>query len=193
MIGTASVRASAIRGAALELFVAQGYEATSMSEIGARVGIRGPSLYKHVASKQELLVAIMTDTMDSLLAEHRSAVAGTDDPTERLRRAVEAHIRYHARHRMEAFVGNREIRSLTEPNLSEVLCRRAEYEQMFRILIADGVAAGRFRVASERIASYAILELGMGVAVWFREDGEFSENEIVWQYVDFALRLVGAA
>jgi hypothetical protein len=32
----------------------------------------------------------------------------------------------------------------------------------------------------------------MGLAVWFREDGELSENEIVWQYVDFALRLVGA-
>ncbi|MER7455101.1 TetR/AcrR family transcriptional regulator [Nocardia beijingensis] len=193
MNGTVTVRADAIRRAALELFVAQGYEATTMSDIGARVGIRGPSLYKHVTSKQELLADIMVGTMDALLTEHRRAVSGTGDPTERLRRAVEAHVRYHARHRWEAFAGNREIRSLTEPHVSAVLSRRSEYEHNFRSLIAEGVAAGRFQVASEKIASYAILDLGMGVASWYRDGGEFSENEIVWQYVDFALRLVGAA
>lgn len=192
MTVTATARTASIRRAALELFVAQGYEATTMADIGARVGIRGPSLYKHVTSKQELLADIMIGTMDALLTEHQRAVSGTGDPTERLRRAVEAHVRYHARHRLEAFAGNREIRSLAEPHRSAVLARRAEYERHFRSLITEGVAAGRFQVTSERIASYAILDLGMGVATWFREDGEFSENEIVWQYVDFALRLVGA-
>jgi hypothetical protein len=27
---------------------------------------------------------------------------------------------------------------------------------------------------------------------WYRADGELSENEIAWQYTEFALRLVGA-
>jgi AcrR family transcriptional regulator len=182
---------SEIRTAALELFTRRGYEATTMADLGAEVGIRGPSLYKHVASKQDVLVDIMTTTMDALLAAHRAAVASTADPTERLRRAVEAHVRYHARHRRDAFVGNREIRSLVEPHRSTVLARRADYELGFRTLITDGVAAGRFHVASPRLASYAILDLGMGVATWFR-DGEFDENEVAWQQTEFALRLVGA-
>lgn len=184
-------RMSEIRAAALELFTRRGYEATTMTDLGAEVGIRGPSLYKHVASKQDVLVDIMTTTMDALLAAHQAAVAGTADPTERLRRAVEAHVRYHARHRREAFVGNREIRSLIEPHRSAVLARRAEYELGFRSLIADGVAAGRLHVASPQLASYAILDLGMGVATWFR-DGQFDENEVAWQQTEFALRLVGA-
>ncbi|MDT7709062.1 MAG: hypothetical protein QOG20_4669 [Pseudonocardiales bacterium] len=190
-MSTQTARMSEIRTAALELFTRRGYEATTMSDLGAEVGIRGPSLYKHVASKQDVLVDIMTTTMDALLAAHRAAVSSTTDPTERLRRAVEAHVRYHARHRREAFVGNREIRSLIEPHRSAVLARRAGYEQSFRSLITDGVAAGRFHVASPRLASYAILDLGMGVATWFRE-GEFDENEVAWQQTDFALRLVGA-
>jgi AcrR family transcriptional regulator len=190
-VSTQTARMSEIRTAALELFTRRGYEATTMSDLGAEVGIRGPSLYKHVASKQDVLVDIMTTTMDALLAAHRAAVSSTTDPTERLRRAVEAHVRYHARHRREAFVGNREIRSLIEPHRSAVLARRAGYEQSFRSLITDGVAAGRFHVASPRLASYAILDLGMGVATWFRE-GEFDENEVAWQQTDFALRLVGA-
>jgi AcrR family transcriptional regulator len=192
MSGKGSARSEEIRRAALELFTRQGYEATTMTDIGNRVGIRGPSLYKHVTSKQELLVQIMAGTMAALLTEHDRAIAGTDDPTERLRRAVEAHVRYHARHRLEAFVGNREIRSLEEPHRDSILAQRAKYEARFRKLITDGAAVGKFHVASPRLASYAILDLGMGLAVWFREDGELSENEIVWQYVDFALRLVGA-
>ncbi|MBX6388730.1 MAG: TetR family transcriptional regulator [Frankia sp.] len=176
----------------MELFTRRGYEATTMADIGAAVGIRGPSLYKHVASKQDLLAEIMTATMEELLAAHRVAVASSDDPTERLRRAVEAHVRYHARHRLEAFVGNREIRSLVEPHRGRVLALRARYESCFRELISAGIAAGRFHVASARLASYALLDLGMGVAVWFREDGELSEDEVVWQYSEFALRLVGA-
>jgi AcrR family transcriptional regulator len=184
---------SEIRAATLELFTHRGYQATTMADIGALVGIRGPSLYKHVGSKQELLVQIMAGTMDALLTEHARAISGTDDPAERLRRAVDAHVRYHARNRLEAFVGNREIRSLVEPHRSAILSRRAEYELKFRTLIDDGLAAGRFRVASARLASYAILDLGIGVATWFREDGELSENEVAWQYTEFALRLVGAA
>ncbi|MHA6627244.1 TetR/AcrR family transcriptional regulator [Pseudonocardia sichuanensis] len=192
MTTATTARTAEIRAAALELFTRLGYEATTMADIGAAVGVRGPSLYKHVASKQDLLVQIMTGTMDALLDAHRAAVATTTDPVERLRRAVDAHVRYHARHRMEAFVGTREIRSLVEPHRAAVLARRADYEAGFRSLITDGVEAGRFTVASPRLASYAILDLGMGVAVWFREDGELGENAVAWQYTEFALRLLGA-
>lgn len=187
-----SSRSAEIRAAALELFTRLGYEATTMADIGAEVGLRGPSLYKHVASKQDVLVSIMIGTMDALLAGFASAVATTTDPVERLRRATDAHVRYHARHRLEAFVGNREIRSLVEPHRSAVLARRDQYERGFRDLITAGVAAGRFSVASPRLASYAVCDLGIGVANWYRPDGEHSENEVAWQYTEFALRMVRA-
>ncbi|WP_307179100.1 TetR/AcrR family transcriptional regulator [Streptomyces africanus] len=91
-----------IRNAALVLFAERGYAATTMADIGEAVGMRGPSLYKHVGSKQELLTQIMTGTMDDLLRNHRAAVAGCEDVVERLRLAAEAHVRCHARHRLEA-------------------------------------------------------------------------------------------
>ncbi|MGV0067531.1 TetR/AcrR family transcriptional regulator [Mycobacterium colombiense] len=185
-------RLDEIRAAALELFTIHGYEATTMADIGQAVGMRGPSLYKHVGSKQDLLAHIMVETMRTLLTLHRSAVSSAVDVTERLRRATEAHVRFHARHRLEAFVGNREIRSLIEPNRSEVLALRVEYETCFRQLIEAGIDDGRFQVASTQLASFAILDLGMGVAAWYRPDGEVSEDALVWQYSDFALRLVGA-
>ena len=181
-----------IRDAALELFASKGYQATTMADIGAAAGMRGPSLYKHVESKQDLLARIMVTTMEELLAAHRAAVSTTRNPVECLRRATEAHIRYHARNRLEAFVGNREIRSLVEPHRNQVLKLRADYETCFRRLVQAGADAGVFTVTSARLASYAILDLGIGVSAWYRETGEYSEDALVWQYSEFALRLAGA-
>jgi AcrR family transcriptional regulator len=48
-----------IRAAALELFVRQGYEVTSLREIADRVGITKASLYYHYPSKQALLTSIV--------------------------------------------------------------------------------------------------------------------------------------
>ena len=187
-----ATRTSQINEAALGLFAQHGYRATTMADIGARIGIRGPSLYKHVGSKQEILVAIMAGTMTALLANHQAATAGCEDVTERLRRAAEAHVRFHVRHRLEAYVGTREIRSLEEPNRQAVVRLRASYEGAFRGLIDAGCQAGRFRVSSVKLASYAILDLGMGTSVWYSDEGDLSEDQVVYQYGEFALRLVSA-
>jgi hypothetical protein len=32
----------------------------------------------------------------------------------------------------------------------------------------------------------------MGFSAWYRETGEHSEDTVVWQYGEFALRLAGA-
>jgi hypothetical protein len=72
-----------------------------------------------------------------------------------------------------------------------VLALRAEYEAGFRAIVDAGVKEGCFTVTSPRLVSYAVLDLGMGVAAWYREDGELTEDTIVWQYGDFALRLAG--
>ncbi|MFB7755494.1 TetR/AcrR family transcriptional regulator, partial [Streptomyces sp. NPDC056121] len=156
----AADRRAGIREAALTLFAAQGYRSTTMTDIGAAVGVRGPSLYKHVASKQELLAEIMTGTMEQLIADNAAAVAGAGDVREQLRRSVEAHIRYHARHRLEAFVGNREIGSLEQPDQDRVLAGRCEYVRRLREVIERGVAVGAFRVQSAWIDAFSMLVLG---------------------------------
>lgn len=185
-------RGQEVLEAGLALFAERGYHGTTVRDIARAVGIRAPGLYSHIESKQDLLKAIMDATMERLIADHHAAISTTNDVAEALRRATEAHVRYHCRHRQEALVGNRELASLDEPTRGTILALRDDYEQGFRALIARGIAEGRFDVGSPRLASYSILEMGIGVAVWYRDDGEFSEAQIAYQYADFALRLVGA-
>jgi AcrR family transcriptional regulator len=187
-----SPRQRQVRAAALELFAAYGYRITTIDEIGERVGIKGPSVYKHFRSKQELLVDIMVESMDVLLAAQRQAIRSSTDVREQLRRVVGAHVRHHAEHPREAFVGNREISSLEEPYRSDVLRKRQEYDHRLRRLIQKGVRDGVFDAASPRLVAYGILDMGIGVSAWYRPDGPVSADELVAFYIDLALRMVGS-
>ena len=64
---------------------------------------------------------------------------------------------------------------------------------MFVALIERGVEEGVFSTRSPLLSAYAILQMGIGVSMWYRPDGPLSEDEIVFQYGDMALRLVGAS
>lgn len=183
-------RRSEIRGAALELFATIGYRATTMADLGAAVGMRAPSLYKHVDSKHELLDDIMTGMMEELLRRQRAALGTGGDVRERLRRITAVHVQYHAEHRYEAFVGHREIDSLEEPTRSRILDLRREYETAFRRLVREGVQLGEFTTASDRLSSYAILDMGIGVSAWYNPAGPVSPPELAATYADFALQML---
>jgi len=184
-------RRDRIRVAALELFATNGYQATTMADIGRHAGIRGPSIYRHYDSKQQLLAEIVFATMNRLIADHDDAVTDIEDPSTRLRRATEAHVRYHVHHHHEASVGNHEIRAVDQPDRDQLLDLRSRYENRFRTIIDDGIRQGDFRVESARLTSYAILDMGIGISRWYRADGPHSEDEIVDLYGDMALRLCG--
>ena len=163
-----------------------------MADIGGALGIRGPSLYKHVSSKQDVLARIMIDMLNALIHDQQAALAAANDPALRLRRIVEAHVRYHATHRHEAFVGNREMSSLEPRYRRRVRALRGAYERAFRAVIDEGCQSGQFTVGSARLASFAIVDMGIGVAAWFRVGGEHSADDIAYAYADHALRIVGA-
>lgn len=185
-------RATAVRDAALTLFAERGYRGTTMRVIAEAVGLQAPALYNHVASKQQLLEEIMVATIQRLIEDFEEAVSTTDDPAEQLRRGVESHVRYHARHRFEAFVGNRELFNLAEPARGQQVELRSTYERGFRGVIERGCETGQFDVNSSRLATYAILEMGIGVSVWFRPDGPLTESAVALRYGEFALRMVSA-
>jgi AcrR family transcriptional regulator len=66
-----------IRGAALRLFVEQGYDATTLAQVGASVGYSKSAMLYHFASKEALLAAALVDPVQRL-REHVATTADTD-------------------------------------------------------------------------------------------------------------------
>jgi AcrR family transcriptional regulator len=78
-------RSDDIVSVATLLFRAKGYHATSMTDVADRCRIQKPSLYYHFASKEDLALAVMSETQayfDSYL--FRYACDGTLSPQRRL-------------------------------------------------------------------------------------------------------------
>jgi AcrR family transcriptional regulator len=183
-------RVGDVHEAALTLFAQWGYHGTTMSQIAETLGVRVPTLYSHIRSKQELLAEIMTTGSEQVWADYERAIDGAEGVTEQLRRAIEVYVHRHATHPREALIHNRDISSLEEPTRSEVLALRKRHQCAIRDLIDEGCSADVFAVENSTVASFAILEMGVSVARWFRDDGPLAPEDVARQYGQFAVSLV---
>jgi AcrR family transcriptional regulator len=186
-----AVTAGAVLDAALTLFAELGYHGTAVSQIAASLGIRTSSLYNHTRSKQDLLEAIIGRTVDGVLDDFRAAVDDVSDPVERLRRATRVYAMRHATRRREALVASRDTTSLAEPARTRVRQRERDHERAVRAIICDGTGTGDFHVDSPALASFAILEMCLSIARWFRDDGDRTAEQVADEYAHFALRIAG--
>ena len=185
------VTEQSVRDAALTLFAQRGYHGTALRDIANEVGIRTPSLYNHIESKQELLRGILLTTTEQVWSDFETAVEGVSAVGERLRRAVVTYALRHATHRREALIVNRDVDSLDEAR-SEVMALRRRHERAIREIILEGVGTRVFRVKDPFLASFGILEMCVSVARWFDPMGALSAEQVASDYGEFALRLVGA-
>lgn len=192
LAGEISGRWPDVREAALTLFSKLGYHGTTMKDVAKELGVRAPSLYNHIDSKQEILQRIIQVGMARILKYQEMALASTDDVHEQLRRMTAVHVLVHIRHRRSAVVGDRELANLDEPTRSEVRAQRELYESRFRAVIERGVGDGNFHLSSAKLASFAIIELAGSVSAWFREDGPLTDFDVASEYAQMALRIVGA-
>jgi AcrR family transcriptional regulator len=178
--------------AALTLFAERGYHGTSLKDVSTALGIRTPSLYNHMESKNSLLRMIVTGTLNQVVAEFDDALAGVDGPKNRLWAATNVYALFHATHPRQTIVVNQDTVHLEEPDLSAAQAIRREHERQFRQLIIDGKESGQFSVESPKLASFGIREMCVSIARWFRAGGEFTAEDVARQYADYALRIVGA-
>ena len=175
---------------ASELFHANGYAATSVRDIAKALDIQAASMYSHVASKEDLLWAIVDRAASAFEAAAERAVDETadGDAVERLAALVEAHVEVVTADPERSSVFVTEWRHLSGGRRAQIAGRRDAYEARFRATIADGIAIGAFGATDPAIAATFILTALNGIATWYRPDGRLSADRIADHYVELALR-----
>ncbi|KFB10603.1 MULTISPECIES: TetR/AcrR family transcriptional regulator [Nitratireductor] len=181
-----------LRSAALELIARHGFDAMSMRQLSAKVGVQAAALYRYFPTKETLLFTLMKDHMEALQASWEAA-RPESDVSARLSAFVDNHIRFHIERRHATHVSNMELRSLSPERLTEIMRMRTNYEKELRQILRDGAQQGLFRIDDVTLTGMAIIQMITGVIVWFRPGERFSVDEVAQNYHRMTLRLVGAA
>jgi len=91
-LGT-EVRREQIAQAALALIASQGVNGLNMMGLARRVGLGASSLYRHFASKDQVLEAVLDLLRDRLLDNVQIALGEAIHPLEQLKRLLALHLR----------------------------------------------------------------------------------------------------
>lgn len=182
----------AIREAGLHLIYRHGYEAMSLRQLAAEVGLQVGSLYNHIRTKQDLLFDLVKAHMETLREHLDAAIDHPGDPATLLRDFITFHVTYHLQRRQEVFICFSELRSLEPANYQVIVEMRRAYELILVDILDRGVAEGVFDIADTSVAAYGILSMLTGVCTWFRADGRLSIEDVAAIYTTMVLKGVAA-
>lgn len=96
--GEGHTRREEILQAAKELFLEEGYEATTIRRIADRVGVSAPALYLYFHDKEAMMLALCDQTFGRLIERITDIEKTVADPLERLRRFGDAYARFGLEH-----------------------------------------------------------------------------------------------
>jgi TetR/AcrR family transcriptional regulator, cholesterol catabolism regulator len=173
--------------AAAQIISQKGFHAASMQDIAQAVNLQKASLYYHVSSKQEILLALLDQALDMLI-EHMLAVTTQPFPADvKLRQAMKAYLQAMLEHRDMASVLLLEHRSL-EPELhARHIPRRDRFEHLWRDLIQQGLDEGVFCCVDPNLSARALLGVMNWTITWYRPDGELTPEMIAGQLAELFL------
>ena len=172
-------RMSGIVRAALEEFLAKGYEGSSMESIAARAGLSKGGLYHHFASKDEILLYVnekLSEPVATFMAKassRRSALLG-------LRSYIRSYLNHWLRRPQQlVFFFLSMTRVLADKSLWAMWESYAEQTVgALRAVLAKGVAAGEFVPHDTRARALALMSALDGVAGYLVIDRRLKYAEV---------------
>lgn len=178
--------------AATAAFAEKGFHGTTTRDIATAAGMSSAALYVHHKSKEELLYLISKAGHENTLQLVQNALRSSDEPTAALRAVIHDFAVNHARGHTRARIVNYELGALSPEHYVEIRGIRHRIETELRELVELGVSAGVFRTPDPRMTAVALLSLGIDIARWYRDGGQWSPEDIADHYAGIALRIVGA-
>jgi AcrR family transcriptional regulator len=173
--------------AAAQIFSQKGFHATSMQDIAQAVNLQKASLYHHVSSKQEILVDVLDQALDLLIQRMEAVMALPLAPDDMLRQAVQVYLITLLEHRDLAAVLLLEHRNLDPELHARHIPRRDRFEQLWRVLIQQGLDETVFCCSDPAMSARALLGAMHWTITWYRPGGAFTPEEIAAQFSDLFL------
>jgi TetR/AcrR family transcriptional regulator, cholesterol catabolism regulator len=177
----------------------QGYDATTMKDIAARVNLTAASLYHHFKNKDFLLLAVLEQGLQAAIDQIEPIIKSNLSASEKITKMIHTHIRgvtdntafgaaivFEIKTLMNVSTGGRgngdEQEYIERRNV--FFKQRQLFETLFRQTLEEGMASGEFRQLDAGIVAKAMLGAHNWVGVWYRPEGRLSGTAIADIMVD---------
>ena len=162
----------------------KGFHGASMADIATAVNLKKASLYHHVSSKQEILLALLDRALEMLFEHISSATGKSIPPDEKLRQMIHSYLQVMTENGDLAVVLLMEHRSLSPDLRSRHVPNRDKFELLWRDVVVEGIADGVFSDIDPVMAKRALFGVMNWTITWFQPDGELSIEQITEQYAN---------
>lgn len=179
--------------------MADGFASTTVDKVADLLGCTKGFIYYQFKNKTDLFLEVHLVTMQTNLAILRPICEGSDSPTVKLRKMVEAHVaaitdRLPYQRVSVMGIDLHMHGSSTPPQrkvMAEIVRMHREYEALFVSVLADGINSGEFRQADPKRMVKAMLGALNWMPMWFRpaRDGTAAnKQEIATEMCEFVMR-----
>ena len=173
-----------ILDAAAQVIRQKGFHGASMADIAEAVKLQKASLYHHVNSKQEILLALLDRALE-MLFEQINAIAKQPLPAdEKMHQMIQNYLRLLAENSDLSAVLLFEHRSLEPDQHARHIPNRDRFEALWREVIKDGVHEGLFTCPDVALAVRALMGTLNWTLTWYHPDGTLSIEQIADQYTN---------
>ena len=177
-----------ILDAAAQVFRQKGFHGASMSAIADAVNLQKASLYHHVTSKQEILLALL-DRALGMLTDHIAGIAAQTLPADqKLRQMIRAYLSALAENGDLTAVLLFEHRSLDKKSHARHVPQRDKFEGLWRDVINEGIQTKVFDLKDPGLAVRALMGVMNWTLTWYSPEGGKTIEQIADEYSDFVLK-----
>jgi AcrR family transcriptional regulator len=175
-----------------------GYEATTMKDIAAQVNLTAASLYHHFTNKDSLLLAVLEGGLEHAIERIEPVVQSSHPYAQKLHEMARCHVMsltqnmavgaalvFEMRPLMLLKSPPRNGNAFAHDALHEFLQRRDRFfqrrdyfEELFRCVVRDGIAAGEFTPVNVPIFVKTMLGAHNWVGVWYKDTGALTGEQI---------------
>lgn len=174
---------------AATLFADRGFKATSVSEMANAASVSKSLIYHYFPSKEDVLWAVMSSHVDTLLNDTERLLAESGSPKERLRNLLRTFTRHYVGAGDRQKVLLNELRSLPLEQRSDIVRKQRRIVDGVQTLVV--AIEPRLTGSPDHARAKTMLLFGMinWMHTWYNPKGAISPEDVA----DLALKMVQAS
>lgn len=162
---------------AVQMFLKDGYQRTSLTDVAAALNITKPALYNYFRSKSEILAECYREGFQKYDENLLLAGENCSDGISRLRELIKAYAQAISTDFGRCVVRFDE-RELDQDVAAEVRQTKRRIDSAFRQAIIQGVDDGSIHCDDVTLASFAITGALNQIGTWFDPSGKYTAKEV---------------